>query len=227
MKKILLAEDDFDFGTILKQYLEIYQFEVVWAKNGQEAFDFFLQNQFDICVLDIMMPVLDGFALANKIININPEMPFLFLTAKSLKEDKIKGLKLGADDYILKPCEADELVLRIQNILKRANSNALEANEKIAIGSYIFDKENLQLLHKYKNQRLTDKEAQLIQYLLENKNGLIKKELVLKNIWQNDDYFSGRSLDVFISRIRKYFIEDKNISLETIRGIGFEFKIVT
>ena len=227
MKKILLAEDDFDFGTILKQYLEISQFEVVWAKNGQEAFDFFLQNQFDICVIDIMMPVLDGFALAKKIININPEMPFLFLTAKSLKEDKIKGLKLGADDYILKPCEADELVLRIQNILKRANSNALEANEKIAIGSYIFDKENLQLLHKYKNQRLTDKEAQLIQYLLENKNGLIKKELVLKNIWQNDDYFSGRSLDVFISRIRKYFIEDKNISLETIRGIGFEFKIVT
>ena len=225
MTKILLAEDDFDFGTILKQYLEISQFEVVWAKNGQEAFDFFMQNQFDICVIDIMMPILDGFALAKKIITINPEMPFIFLTAKSLKEDKIRGLKLGADDYILKPCEADELVLRIQNILKRSNFISLKANEKILMGSYVLDNENLQLIHSSKTQRLTEKEAQLILYLFENKNGLIKRELVLKKIWQNDDYFSGRSLDVFVSRIRKYFIDDNNISIETIRGIGFEFKI--
>ena len=225
MKKILLAEDDFDFGTILKQYLEISGFEVVWAKNGQEAFNVFKENQFDICVLDVMMPILDGFSLAKKIIDINPEIPFLFLTAKSLKEDKIKGLKLGADDYIIKPCEADELVLRIQNILKRSHLISIKSNEIIVIGNYKFDIENLQLIHDFKTQRLTDKEAQLIQYLFENKNGLIKREAVLKKIWHSDDFFSGRSLDVFISRIRKYFNEDDAISIETIRGIGFEFKV--
>lgn len=224
MKKILLAEDDFDFGTILKQYLEISGFDVVWAKNGQEAFEIFKKNQFDICVLDVMMPILDGFALAEKIIDINPEIPFLFLTAKSLKDDKIKGLKLGADDYILKPCEADELVLRIQNILKRSQLITIKSNEVIAIGNYQFDIKNLQLIHYSKAQRLTEKEAQLIQYLFENKNGLIKREHVLKKIWHNDDFFSGRSLDVFISRIRKYFGEDKSISIETIRGVGFYFK---
>ncbi len=223
--RILLAEDDFDFGTILKQYLEISGFEVSWAKNGQEGFNVFKENQFDICVLDVMMPLLDGFALAEKIIDINPEIPFLFLTAKSLKEDKIKGLKLGADDYILKPCEADELVLRIQNILKRSQLISIKSNEIIVIGNYKFDIENLQLIHDSKTQRLTDKEAQLIHYLFENKNGLIKRESVLKKIWQSDDFFSGRSLDVFMSRIRKYFNEDDNISIETIRGIGFEFKI--
>jgi DNA-binding response OmpR family regulator len=224
--RILLAEDDFDFGTILKQYLEISGFEVTWAKNGQEAFNVFKEYQFDICILDVMMPIIDGFSLAEKIININPEMPFLFLTAKSLKEDKIKGLKLGADDYILKPCEADELVLRIQNILKRSQFISIKSNEIIVIGNYKFDIENLQLIHDSKTQRLTEKEAQLIQYLFENKNGLIKRETVLKKIWHSDDFFSGRSLDVFISRIRKYFNEDDAISIETIRGIGFEFRVL-
>jgi DNA-binding response OmpR family regulator len=225
MKRILLAEDDFDFGTILKQYLEISGFFVSWAKDGAEAFSVFKENQFDICVLDVMMPIMDGFAFAEKIIDINPEIPFLFLTAKSLKEDKIKGLKLGADDYILKPCEADELVLRINNILKRSQIHSSKSNEVIAIGNYKFDYENLQLIHKTKTQRITEKESQLILYLFENKNGLIKRDQILKKIWHNDDYFSGRSLDVFVSRIRKYFSEDATISIETIRGIGFEFSI--
>ena len=225
MKKILLAEDDFDFGSILKQFLEISGFEVFWAINGQEAFEIFKKNTFDICILDVMMPILDGFSLAKKIIDINPEIPFLFLTAKSLKEDKIKGLKLGADDYILKPCEADELVLRVHNILKRTQTISIKSNEIIAIGSYQFDIENLQLIHESKTQRLTEKEALVIKYLFENKNGLIKRELILKTIWHSDDFFSGRSLDVFISRIRKYFTHDSTISIETIRGVGFEFKI--
>ena len=156
MKKILLAEDDFDFGSILKQFLEISGFEVFWSKNGQEAFEIFKTNTFDICILDVMMPILDGFSLAKKIIDINPEIPFLFLTAKSLKEDKIKGLKLGADDYILKPCEADELVLRVHNILKRTQTISIKSNEIIAIGTYQFDIENLQLIHELKTQRLTE-----------------------------------------------------------------------
>ena len=225
MKKILLAEDDFDFGSILERFLEISGFEVFWAKNGQEAFETFKKNTFDICILDVMMPILDGFSLAKKIIDVNPEFPFLFLTAKSLKEDKIKGLKLGADDYILKPCEADELVLRVHNILKRTQTISFKSNEIIAIGNYQFDIENLQLIHESKIQRLTEKEALVIKYLFENKNRLIKRELILKTIWHSDDFFSGRSLDVFISRIRKYFTHDSTISIETIRGVGFEFNL--
>jgi DNA-binding response OmpR family regulator len=223
--RILLAEDDFDFGTILKQYLEISGFLVSWAKDGAEAFAIFKENQFNICVLDVMMPIMDGFTLAEKIIDLNPEIPFLFLTAKSLKEDKIKGLKLGADDYILKPCEADELVLRINNILKRSQVHTSKSNEIIAIADYKFDYNNLQLIYKTKTQRITEKEAQIILYLFENKNRLIKRDQILKKIWHNDDYFSGRSLDVFVSRIRKYFSEDITIAIETIRGIGFEFSI--
>jgi DNA-binding response OmpR family regulator len=226
MTHILLAEDDFDFATILKQYLEISGFQVTWAKNGVEALVIFNDNDnIDICILDVMMPQMDGFMLAEKIIAINPEMPFLFLTAKSLKEDKIKGLKLGADDYILKPCEADELVLRLQNILKRSQSSSLKSTEIIPIGKYQFDYLNQQLIHLKKTQRLTEKEAQLLLYLLQNKNGLIKREAILNTIWGNDDFFSGRSMDVFVSRLRKYFSEDSNIKIESIRGLGFEFKL--
>jgi DNA-binding response OmpR family regulator len=230
MTHILLTEDDFDFATILKQYLEISGFQVTWAKNGAEALAIFNSNgnnndNIDICILDVMMPQMDGFMLAEKIIAINPEMPFLFLTAKSLKEDKIKGLKLGADDYILKPCEADELVLRLQNILKRTQSQTPIQHKEIFIGKYHFDHQNLQLTHKEKNQRLTEKEAQLLYYLFQNKNGLIKREAILNNIWGNDDFFSGRSMDVFVSRLRKYLMEDPTISIESIRGIGFEFRV--
>jgi DNA-binding response OmpR family regulator len=228
MTHILLAEDDFDFATILKQYLEISGFQVTWAKNGIEALVIFNDNtnsNIDICILDVMMPQMDGFMLAEKIIAANPEMPFLFLTAKSLKEDKIKGLKLGADDYILKPCEADELVLRLQNILKRSQSSSLKSTEIIAIGKYHFDYLNQQLIHLKKTQRLTEKEAQLLLYLLQNKNGLIKREAILNTIWGNDDFFSGRSMDVFVSRLRKYFSEDSNIKIESIRGLGFQFKL--
>lgn len=225
MKHILLTEDDFDFASILKQYLALSGFKVTWAKDGEEGFALFQENEIDICVLDVMMPKMDGFQLAERIININPEIPFVFLTAKSLKEDKIKGLQLGADDYILKPCEADELVLRIQNILKRTQPSTQKLNEIINIGTYQFDYQNLQLLHESKTQRITEKEAQLLIYLFRNKNRLSKREGILKTIWGNDDFFSGRSMDVFISRLRKYFIDDTAISIESVRGIGFEFKI--
>jgi DNA-binding response OmpR family regulator len=229
MTHILLTEDDFDFATILKQYLEISGFQVTWAKNGEEALAIFNDtiNNIDICILDVMMPQMDGFMLAEEIIAIHPEMPFLFLTAKSLKEDKIKGLKLGADDYILKPCEADELVLRLQNILKRTQSQTSIPHKAIFIGKYHFDHQNLQLTHKEKNQRLTEKEAQLLFYLYQNKNGLIKREAILNNIWGNNDFFSGRSMDVFVSRLRKYLMDDPTISIESIRGIGFEFRMET
>jgi DNA-binding response OmpR family regulator len=226
LKKLLLAEDDFDFAAILKQYLELHQFEVTWAENGEIALEYFKNQTFDICVFDVMMPKLDGFSLAEKIITINPEIPFIFLTARKLKEDKIIGLKLGADDYIVKPFEVDELVLRLQNILKRIEQKrSLEGNNIIEIGSYIFDNERLTLNNKNHVQQLTEKEASLIEYLYLNHNQLLKRDQILMSVWKKDDYFSGRSMDVFISRLRKYFNSDPKIKIESVRNIGLEFKI--
>lgn len=226
MKRLLLAEDDFDFAAILKQYLELHQFEVIWAENGEIALDYFKNQTFDICVFDVMMPKLDGFSLAEKIIKINPEVPFIFLTARKLQEDKIIGLKLGADDYIAKPFEADELILRLQNILKRLEQKrTLNGNNTIEIGSYIFDNERLTLNNKNHVQKLTEKEASLIEYLFLNNNQLLKREQILMSVWKTDDYFSGRSMDVFISRLRKYFNSDPKIKIESTRNIGLEFKI--
>lgn len=226
MKKLLLAEDDFDFAAILKQYLELHEFEVIWAENGEIALDYFKNQTFDICVFDVMMPKLDGFSLAEKIITINPEIPFIFLTARKLKEDKIIGLKLGADDYIIKPFEVDELILRLQNILKRIEQKrSLEGNNIIEIGSYIFDNERLTLNNKNHVQQLTEKEASLIEYLYLNHNQLLRRDQILMSVWKKDDYFSGRSMDVFISRLRKYFNSDPKISIESVRNIGLEFKI--
>lgn len=226
MKTILLAEDDVDFGNILQQYLTLHNFDVVWAKDGKEALETFKNNNFDICVFDVMMPKLDGFSLAEKVIQQNPEMPFVFLTARNQKEDKLKGLKLGADDYIVKPFEADELILRLQNIIKRTQKSVVSTTSDIVkIGNYTFNPKQLQLEHKTKTQRLTEKEVQLIQFLYEHKNQLLKREEILSEVWQNDDFFSGRSMDVFISRLRKYFAEDPTIKIESIRGVGLEFKV--
>ncbi|OXA83890.1 response regulator transcription factor [Flavobacterium hercynium] len=226
MKKILLAEDDTDFANVLKQYLELYQYEVTWAENGEIALQLFQNQSFDICVFDVMMPKLDGFSLAEKIIKINPEVPFIFLTAKKLKEDKIIGLKLGADDYIVKPFEAEELILRLQNILKRSQQTKLTTTaETIAIGLYTFDMQRLTLQLNNDIQQLTEKEAALLHYFFDHQNQLLKREQILKAIWGNDDFFSGRSMDVYISKIRKYFKHDASISIESTRNIGLEFKI--
>lgn len=227
MKKILLAEDDFDFADVLKQYLALSHFNVIWAKDGEEALAVFQKEPFDICVLDVMMPKMDGFTLAEKIIDLNPEMPFVFLTARKLKEDKIKGLQLGADDYIVKPFEADELVLRLNNILKRGEQKnySVHSLDEIPIGKYTFNPNRLELKLSNHIQKLTEKEVALILFLLKNKNQLVKRSDILQAIWGNDDFFSGRSMDVFISRIRKYFSNDAQISIESIRYIGLEFKL--
>ncbi len=228
MKHILLAEDDFDFGSILKQYLELHGYKVVWAKDGKEALEVFGQEQFDICVFDVMMPKMDGFTLAEKVIEIHPETPFVFLTAKKMKEDKIRGLKLGADDYIVKPFEADILVLRLQNILKRSQRSQrtqVIKEEVLSIGDFKFDAVNHCLKLNEDRQKLTEKETILIQYLFDHKNTMIKRENLLKDVWGNDDFFSGRSMDVFISRLRKYFKKDSKIKIESVRGVGLTFQI--
>jgi len=226
---ILLAEDDLDFGNILKQYLEMSGYTISWAKNGVEAFALFKSpvSDYNICVLDVMMPKMDGFTLAEKIVHINPEIPVVFLTARKMKEDKLRGLKLGADDYIVKPFEADELVLRLRNILKRTlvKEATYATNNAMTIGLYEFDTHRLELKLNGAVQRITEKEGELISFLVAHKNRLLKREEILKAVWKNDDFFSGRSMDVFISRLRKYFKEDATISIESIRSVGLEFKI--
>lgn len=225
--KVLLAEDDFDFGNILKQYLEMSGYSIKWAKDGEEALAFFKKDNFHICVLDVMMPKMDGFTLAEKIIEENPEIPFVFLTARKLKEDKLKGLKLGADDYIVKPFDADELILRLNNIIRRTNNTIIPKlkEEVIHIGKYVFNVRRLKLIFNENVQQLTEKEAALILFLYQHKNQLIKREEILNAVWKNEDYFSGRSMDVFISRLRKYFKNDTKITIESSRGIGLEFKV--
>lgn len=227
MKKILLAEDDFDFANVLKQYLQLHQYAITWAKDGEEALKLFQQTTFDICVLDVMMPKMDGFTLAEKIVTLNPEIPFVFLTARKLKDDKIKGLQLGADDYIVKPFEADELVLRLNNILKRSEQKAttIYTKENLRIGNYLLDPNRFQLLHDNNTRQLTEKEVALILFLFQHKNQILKRNDILHAVWGNDDFFSGRSMDVFISRLRKYFKDDARITIESIRNIGLEFKI--
>jgi DNA-binding response OmpR family regulator len=228
LKKVLLAEDDSDFASILKQYLELYQYDITWAENGEEALDIFQTTTFDICVFDVMMPKMDGFTLAEKIIKINPEIPFVFLTARKLKEDKIIGLKLGADDYIVKPFEAEELVLRLNNILKRSQQKTsfFSKIDELQIGNYVFDTKRLCLKSDTITQQLTEKEAALIHFFYTHKNQMVKREQILKTIWGNDDFFSGRSMDVYLSKIRKYFKDDSRISIESVRNIGLEFRIV-
>lgn len=226
MKKILLVEDDTDFATVLKHYLEIHQFDVHWSKDGEEAWQAFQKITYDLCIFDVMMPKLDGFSLAERCVKKSPDIPFLFLTARSQSEDKIKGLKLGADDYVVKPFEADELVLRMNNILRRSSKELLKTTTvEIAIGKYTFDTQRLVLRKDNISQQLTEKEAALIHFLYQNKNSLLKRDAVLKSVWKSDDYFSGRSMDVYISKLRKYFAEDPDIAINSIRNIGLEFSV--
>lgn len=228
--RLLLAEDDQDFRNLLAQFLGMFGYEVTMAVDGAAALEAFQQGGFDICVLDVMMPKLNGFDLAEKIIAIDPEIPFIFLTARKLKEDKIRGLKLGADDYIAKPFEADELVLRLNNILRRRKKgpdSPVVPSAAVSIGNYVFSPARLELTHDTTTQRLTQKETELINYLFEQRNTLIRREVLLQAVWGSDDFFSGRSMDVFISRLRKYFKKDSNISIISTRGVGLEFRVAT
>ncbi len=226
-KRLLLAEDDADFRNLLAQFLGMFDYEVITAPDGEAALKVFREGTFDICVLDVMMPKLNGFDLAEKIIAIKPETPFVFLTARKLKEDKIRGLKLGADDYIVKPFEADELILRLNNILRRQSRPTVStaSPDTTAIGAFTFYRDRLELSYAGQTQRLTLKETQLIDYLYQHRNTLIKRAVLLQAVWGSDDFFSGRSMDVFISRLRKYFKADPSVSIVSTRGVGLEFRV--
>jgi DNA-binding response OmpR family regulator len=216
--KVLLAEDDRDFGNILSQYISISGFDVILARDGQEALDQFMKQKPDIGVFDVMMPEMDGFTLGERIKKIQPDLPLIFLTAKSLKEDIIRGLKIGADDYITKPFDPEVLILRINNILKRAYSSV---NDEFRISSTVLRFNTLELICGKKKEKLTLKEALLMKYFIMNRNKVLAREDILNEIWGEDDYFLGRSMDVFISRLRKYISDDKKIDIRTVRGMGF------
>lgn len=222
-KHILLVEDDDSMGFLLKDSLENYNFKVTLFSNGKLALNLFNNNSFDICLLDVMMPIMDGFSLAKEIRKLDTNIPIVFLTAKSMKEDKINGFKIGADDYITKPFNIEELVLRIKAILKRSNS-VLAHKNIIPFSNYSLDLDNL-ILNSNNNEavQLTQKEADILALLANNKNTLLKRDYILKSIWKDDNYFIGRSLDVFISKLRKHFKNTPTINIKNVHGTGYKF----
>ncbi len=220
--KILLCEDDTNLGMVLKNYLELNDYDVILERDGRLGLAAFQREKFDICLLDVMMPNMDGFTLAEEIRDVDPDMPLFFLSAKTMKEDIIAGYKLGADDYITKPFDSEVLLLKIKAILKRnEEENKISENIQFDLGSYHFHPKLRELSHNGIMQTLSPKENELLKMLAEHKNDLLPREQALKKIWGSDTYFNGRSMDVYIAKLRKYLRDDPNIEIVNIHGNGF------
>ncbi len=221
--KILYAEDDINLAFVTRDNLEVREYEVKHCENGQDALATFQGDKFDICVLDVMMPKMDGFELAKEIRKINREIPILFLTAKADKDDRIAGLRLGADDYIVKPFSIEELILKIEVFIKRSRlvDGPSQAGKRVQLGKYTLDLEALELRLGPDVKKLTYREGELLNHFAAQRGKILKREDILNTIWGDDDYFKGRSLDVFISRLRKYLKDDPEVKIENIHGIGF------
>ena len=227
-KKILLVEDDNNFGSILRDYLTLHSYETTLAKNGIEGLEKFRKHNYDLCILDVMMPFKDGFSLASDIRSINDEVPLIFLTAKSLKEDVIKGFKIGADDYLIKPFDSEILLFKIKSIFKRKISLKKATDNKVdyIFSSFRYNSKFREL--QFKNDKpitLSPKEGKLLTLLLDNMNDLTTREEALVKIWNDDNYFTSRSMDVYVTKIRKYLSKDPKIKIENIHGKGFKFSI--
>lgn len=222
--RILLAEDDPNLGTVLKDSLELEDNYVELFDDGEKAWKAFNKDDFDICIFDVMMPIKDGFTLAKEVKKVAPEMPIIFLTAKSMKEDKLEGFKLGADDYITKPFSFEELQLRINAIMRRVESAVLpsQQQDEFTIGKYTYIDNDRALTYGDISNKLTTKEAELLKILAHNQNKVVDRDVALKSIWGNDNYFTGRSMDVYITKLRKYLKEDENIEIVNIHGKGFK-----
>lgn len=220
--KVLLAEDDPNLGNLLREYLDAKGYDVSLAVNGKEGFELFRKKTFDICLLDVMMPVKDGYTLAREIRNINKNIPVVFLTAKSMKEDTIEGFNAGADDYITKPFSMEELLLRLKAILRRSKPNVNSEQSEFGIGTYSFDYNRQLLTHKDKSQKLTSKEADLLRLLCLHRNDVLDRSFALNSIWHDDSYFNSRSMDVYIAKLRKYLKEDPSVEIINIHGRGFK-----
>lgn len=221
---ILLVEDDQYLGIVVRDYLNLNGYTVDLAENGTQGWDFFESKKYDLCILDIMLPERDGFTIAKMIRAKNETIPIIILTAKASMEDKLRGFKVGADDYIIKPFNIEELVFRIEVFLKRSQNNSY-AKKIYTIGRYIFDYQNLFVELEGIKRNLTQKEADLLKLLCIHKGEIIKRDEILSSVWDNDDYFTGRSLDVFISRLRKYLKEDPNIEIQNLHSVGFKLDV--
>ncbi len=221
--RILLAEDDANLGMLLREYLIAKGFHTTLSEDGNIAYEAFLKEPFDICIFDVMMPHKDGFSLAEDIKKINSDIPIIFLTAKSLKEDIIEGLKIGADDYITKPFSMEELLLRIEAILRRIKPATTETPKLFVVGNLKFDPEK-QILEKKDGEiiKLTTKESELLRILTINANKVTERNIALKTIWGDDDYFKARSMDVYITKLRKYLKEEEGVEIINVHGIGYK-----
>ena len=225
--RILLVEDDANLSMVLKDYLEMLGYETILRNDGVEGIEAFKENEFSLCILDVMMPKKDGFRLAKEIRAINANIPIVFLTAKTLKEDRIAGFKVGCDDYITKPFSTEELSLRIKAILKRSE---VQYHQKIIpdvfkLGAIQFDHKNMLLIHEGNEISLTRKESALLRLLAENKNQLVERDYALEKIWGSSDYFIGRSMDVFIAKLRKMLKIDPSIAITNVHGTGFKLEV--
>jgi DNA-binding response OmpR family regulator len=222
--KILLVEDDPSLGFVIKDNLMVKGYEVTLCKDGEEGQLTFEKNHFDVCILDVMMPKMDGFSLAKSIRAKDQHIPILFITAKSMLEDKINGFHSGGDDYIVKPFSMEELSLRIEVFLRRSNIEKV-AEQNFALGEFTFDCHNYTLHHLSSFKTLTQKEAEVLKLLCQNKERVLKREEILKNVWGNDDYFLGRSMDVFISKLRKHLKDDPKVQIVNYHGVGFRLEV--
>ena len=225
--RVLLVEDDPNLGNLLLEYLQAKEYDTTLATNGKEGLTQFKNNVFDVCIFDVMMPVMDGFTLAREVRKLDAETPIVFLTAKSMKEDTIEGFNAGGDDYLTKPFSMEELLLRLKAILRRTKNQTLTNSDQnnFEVGEYKFDF-NLQKLEVGgKAQKLTTREAELLKLLCINVNDVLDRTFALKSIWHDDNYFNGRSMDVYIAKLRKYLREDPNLEIVNVHGKGFKKKI--
>jgi len=222
---IFLVEDDLSFGAVLKSYLELNDFEVTWVDDGEFAVDKFRNGSYHICILDVMLPNVDGFSIGTEIRKTDKNIPIVFLTAKTLKEDILRGYNVGADDYITKPFDTEVLLCKIRAILKRESPRTGHGEVRFTIGSYEFDSTLRQITQGDEKQKLSPKESDLLKLLCQNMNELLPRETALRKIWGEDGYFTARSMDVFVTRLRKYLAGDPNIEIKNIHGSGFLLQV--
>jgi len=226
MAKILLAEDDENLGLLLKEYLNAKSFSTDLFEDGKKALDGFCDNSYDLCILDVMMPVMDGFTLAKEIRAINENMPIIFLTARSMKDDVLEGFKIGADDYITKPFNMDELLFRIEAVLRRVKKvDAPIIQQIFTLGKYTFDSQKQVLQRDDYLYKLTTKEAELLKLLCDNANQILERNYALKTIWEDDNYFNARSMDVYITKLRKYLKDEPTVEIINVHGKGFKLVV--
>jgi two-component system OmpR family response regulator len=223
--RIMLAEDDENLGMLLKEYLKARNFDAELLTNGEKALRSFERNSYDICVLDVMMPIMDGFTVAKEIRKLKKDTPIIFLTAKSMKEDVIEGFSIGADDYLTKPFSMEELIFRIEAILRRTKGKTDVDQKVFQLAGYSFDYEKQTLTYADKVNKLTTKESDLLKMLCDNKNAILERNFALKSIWIDDNYFNARSMDVYITKLRKYLKEEPGIQILNIHGKGFKLLI--